>query len=78
MVLARDALVRPNATVATVAREVGYANEFSFAAAFKRAHGVAPGRWRTDARARVTTALPELAGPASGALRPEERSGTGS
>ncbi len=64
MVLARDALVRPGATVASVAREVGYANEFAFAAAFKREHGVAPGRWRSEARARVAVdrALPQAAG----------------
>jgi AraC-like DNA-binding protein len=32
--------------LAAIAAEVGYASEFSFAAAFKRRHGVAPGRWR--------------------------------
>jgi AraC-like DNA-binding protein len=46
MSLAREALRRPGTTVAAVAGEVGYANEFAFAAAFKREHGVAPGRWR--------------------------------
>jgi len=29
---------------------VGYSSEFSFAAAFKREHGAAPGQWRADAR----------------------------
>ena len=32
---------------------LGYASEFSFAAAFKRHHGTAPGRWRAGARTSV-------------------------
>ena len=64
MTLARDALVRPGATVASVAHEVGYANEFAFAAAFKRHDGLAPGRWRAGARARVASAA--ASAPASG------------
>ena len=36
--------------LAAVARSLGYASEFSFAAAFKRHHGIAPGRWRATAR----------------------------
>jgi len=32
--------------LATVARQVGYATEFAFSAAFRRAHGVPPGRFR--------------------------------
>lgn len=48
MTLAREALLRPGATLAAVAREVGYGNEFAFAAAFKRELGVAPGRWRDE------------------------------
>jgi AraC-like DNA-binding protein len=47
MELAKDALGNPGATVATVARMVGYADEFSFAAAFRREVGVAPGRYRS-------------------------------
>ncbi|ROP38808.1 AraC family transcriptional regulator [Saccharothrix texasensis] len=35
-----------DAPLATIARRVGYASEFAFAAAFKRAHGTAPGRFR--------------------------------
>ena len=34
-------------------RSLGYASEFSFAAAFKRHTGMAPGRWRARARATV-------------------------
>ncbi|WP_148611707.1 AraC family transcriptional regulator [Nocardioides rubriscoriae] len=46
MSLARDRLRDPAATLAQVAHEVGYADAYAFAAAFKREHGVAPGRWR--------------------------------
>lgn len=49
--LAADALLRPGVTLASVAAEVGYANEFAFSAAFKRHRGVAPGRWRRERRA---------------------------
>lgn len=48
MGLAREALLRPGVTLAGVALEVGYANEFAFAAAFKREVGIAPGRWRDE------------------------------
>jgi AraC-like DNA-binding protein len=47
MALAREQLHEGDAGLAAVARSLGYASEFSFAAAFKRHHGVAPGRWRT-------------------------------
>lgn len=46
MELAREALRRPQSTLAAVAREVGYADPYAFAAAFKREVGTAPGRWR--------------------------------
>jgi len=48
---AEDALVRSDATLASVARSVGYQNQFAFATAFRRVHGVAPGRWRKRAPA---------------------------
>jgi AraC-like DNA-binding protein len=51
MALAAEALLQPGATLASVAREVGYGSEFAFAAAFKRHHGEAPGRWRAARRA---------------------------
>ncbi|MEE1942829.1 AraC family transcriptional regulator [Streptomyces sp. TRM 70361] len=35
-----------DATLATIAREVGYSTEFAFSAAFRREYGVSPGRFR--------------------------------
>jgi AraC-like DNA-binding protein len=49
MALAREQLRGGDTGLAAVARSLGYASEFSFAAAFKRHHGVAPGRWRATA-----------------------------
>jgi AraC-like DNA-binding protein len=46
MELAKDELERPGTTISSIARATGYADEFSFAAAFKREVGVAPGRYR--------------------------------
>lgn len=46
MALAREQLRDSDDQIAAVASALGYASEFSFAAAFKRHHGVAPGRWR--------------------------------
>jgi AraC-like DNA-binding protein len=54
MALARERLRDTDARLAAIATGLGYASEFSFAAAFKRHHGVAPGRWRHDARNRGT------------------------
>lgn len=48
MTLAKEALRRPGATLAGVALEIGYGSEYAFANAFKRHHGIAPGRWRRD------------------------------
>ncbi len=50
MALARERLRDTDAGLATIAQTLGYASEFSFAAAFKRHHGTAPGRWRSQAR----------------------------
>lgn len=49
MALAREELRTPGVGLAAVAAAVGYRSEYAFAAAFKRHHGVAPGRWRTSA-----------------------------
>ena len=49
MALARDQLRLGDTGLAAVAHSLGYASEFSFAAAFKRHHGIAPGRWRAAA-----------------------------
>lgn len=46
MGLAADLLGEPGATVAAVARRVGYADPFSFSAAFKRVQGVSPSGYR--------------------------------
>ena len=48
MALARELLRDTDGGLAAVAAAVGYRSEFAFAAAFKRHHGVAPGRWRTS------------------------------
>jgi AraC-like DNA-binding protein len=43
---AEDALSSGTQTIAAIAHQVGYRNEFAFATAFRREYGVAPGRWR--------------------------------
>src|SRR5438094_688095 len=47
LVLAATLLERPDLTLAEVARRTGYANEFSFSRAFKRAFHVPPDRYRS-------------------------------
>lgn len=49
--LAKEALCRNGSTLASVAREVGYASEFGLSAAFRRTVGESPGRWRERSRA---------------------------
>ncbi|GIG85984.1 AraC family transcriptional regulator [Plantactinospora endophytica] len=46
MTTAARLLRESDASLAAVARQVGYASEFAFGAAFKRRYGVAPGRYR--------------------------------
>jgi AraC-like DNA-binding protein len=46
MTVAARTLRESDATVAVVARLVGYSSEFAFATAFRREHGCAPGRYR--------------------------------
>jgi AraC-like DNA-binding protein len=58
MALARERLRDTDARLAAIGDSLGYASEFSFAAAFKRHHGLAPGRWRSDARRRPGQAAP--------------------
>jgi AraC-like DNA-binding protein len=43
---AEYALLRTDATLAQIAAEVGYHNEFAFATAFRRHRSQSPGRWR--------------------------------
>lgn len=52
MALAREELRRPGVGLAAVASTVGYRSEYAFAAAFKRHHGTAPGRWRSTVVSR--------------------------
>ncbi len=53
MTLAADLLAeRPSATVASIARTVGYTDPFAFSVAFKRACGVTPSAYRRTAEAR--------------------------
>jgi AraC-like DNA-binding protein len=51
LTLAADLLREPDATLASVARRVGYATPFALSAAFKRVRGVSPAEYR----ARVVT-----------------------
>ncbi|MFD0383399.1 AraC family transcriptional regulator [Streptomyces stramineus] len=60
MALAADLLTEPGATIAGVARRVGYADAFGFSAAFKRVRGVSPSAHR------ATVTLPQPAGSSSG------------
>ncbi|WP_019632129.1 AraC family transcriptional regulator [Actinomadura atramentaria] len=50
MALAADLLRGGDATVAAVARRVGYADAFAFSVAFRRARGTTPSAWRAVAR----------------------------
>lgn len=50
MSLAADLLTNSTATVAAVARQVGYADAFGFSAAFKRVHGSSPSEYRKTCR----------------------------
>jgi AraC-like DNA-binding protein len=50
MTLAADLLRDTEATVAAVAREVGYEDAFAFSVAFKRARDVSPSVWRRQER----------------------------
>lgn len=47
MSVAKEALRDSANSIATIAASVGYGSEYSFATAFKRHTGHAPGRWRT-------------------------------
>ncbi|ANZ35576.1 hypothetical protein BBK82_05255 [Lentzea guizhouensis] len=51
MALAADLLTGSSATVAAVARQVGYADAFGFSAAFKRVHGISPSECRAGSAA---------------------------
>lgn len=72
MAVAREQLRDTGEPIAAVARGVGYASEFAFAAAFKREHGVPPGRWRAAARAAVEP-VAAAAGPGADQDRAQTR-----
>ncbi|MFG2296287.1 AraC family transcriptional regulator [Streptomyces sp. NPDC048603] len=48
LALAADLLREPDATVATVARRVGYSSAFALSTAFKRVRGMSPQEYRTS------------------------------
>ncbi|MGV4981165.1 AraC family transcriptional regulator [Streptomyces sp. NRAIS4] len=50
MALAADLLRDTEATIATVAHQVGYEDAFAFSVAFKRLHGATPSMWRRQTR----------------------------
>ncbi|MET9919161.1 AraC family transcriptional regulator [Streptomyces sp. NPDC006435] len=52
LALAADLLREPDATVATVARQVGYSSAFALSSAFKRVRGMSPQEYRTNGAAR--------------------------
>lgn len=55
---AEETLRYTDATLAEVAVGVGYSNPFAFATAFRRHHGMPPGRWRQRAREAEAGAEP--------------------
>ncbi|MFE9796512.1 AraC family transcriptional regulator [Streptomyces goshikiensis] len=57
LALAADLLREPDATVATVARRVGYGSAFALSTAFKRVRGVSPQEFRTSAGAQPVPPL---------------------
>ncbi|MEV3993988.1 AraC family transcriptional regulator [Streptomyces sp. NPDC049837] len=59
LTLAADLLREPDATVSTVARQVGYSSAFALSAAFKRVRGMSPQEYRTGGTAKE--ALPPAA-----------------
>ncbi|MFD8821635.1 AraC family transcriptional regulator [Streptomyces sp. NPDC059605] len=52
LALAADLLREPDATMATVARQVGYSSAFALSSAFKRVRGMSPQEYRTNGAAR--------------------------
>ncbi|MGW6410511.1 AraC family transcriptional regulator [Streptomyces vinaceus] len=69
LALAADLLREPEATVANVARRVGYGSAFALSTAFKRVRGVSPQEFRTGAAA-APVARPEAAGPSRTVVLP--------
>lgn len=65
LALAADRLCSSDATVAAIARQVGYSTPFSLSAAFKRVYGVSPQRYRQGRPPSTRLAPPDSRGPAS-------------
>ncbi|MBH1937686.1 AraC family transcriptional regulator [Streptomyces sp. AV19] len=55
LTLAARLLRTSDAPLAAVAQRVGYASQFAFATAFRRAYGTAPGRYRTELGAQTVS-----------------------
>jgi AraC-like DNA-binding protein len=66
MTVAAGLLRDSDAPLSTVATRIGYTSEFAFANAFKRAFGIAPGRYR-----RRTPEMPAIGDRRANAPRPE-------
>lgn len=69
LALAADLLREPDATVGSVARQVGYGSAFALSAAFKRVHGVSPQEHRTGSSlmgAALAAPLPDGAAALAG------------
>lgn len=58
MTLAAHMLTDTDAPLREVADRVGYSSEFAFATAFRRAHDLAPGRYRRQHHQELAAALP--------------------
>jgi AraC-like DNA-binding protein len=56
MTIARDALRREDANLATIAEAIGYESDMAFSLAFKRRFGSSPGRYRTRMQPLSTVA----------------------
>jgi AraC-like DNA-binding protein len=52
LALAADLLLEPDATIGSVAAQVGYGSSFALSTAFKREHGISPQEHRTRATRR--------------------------
>ncbi|MEV8536840.1 AraC family transcriptional regulator [Streptomyces sp. NPDC051211] len=65
LALAADLLREPDATVAKVARRVGYSSAFALSAAFKRVRGVSPQEFRAGTAAGSAASADSAAAPAA-------------
>jgi AraC-like DNA-binding protein len=61
MLLASNLLCRSNASLASIAHEVGYQTDTAFSRAFRREFGTPPAAWRRSRAARPPAAAPRSA-----------------